>query len=208
MITALLSWYDEPADLLAETVESWGKLCDAVVAVDGAFAEYPEGVPSSPSVQAAAIRQAAKRSGMQALVYEPSRLWRDQPEKRTWAWRLGEALTATSDWFFVVDADEELDENYSGYLSGDAANVTVEIDGNPLQQPRLLRAYRGVAVHDLHYRYRLPNGTFLWNYPGEPAVEATGIEIRLRHRRAERPPERLRRQDDYYRNRAERLEVG
>jgi hypothetical protein len=58
-LIALLSFYDEPAEALAECVQSLARAgCDHVVAVDGAYALYPEGKPMSPIEQVGTIAEA------------------------------------------------------------------------------------------------------------------------------------------------------
>lgn len=201
---ALLVWFDEPSHLLYRVVRSWSSLCDAVVAVDGAFEGFPGARTHSGPDQAAAIHTAAGDSGMELILSTPTRLWRGHPEKRTFAWRLGEQITTENDWFAILDADEEIAPgDHRWDHTSMVATLTTEVDYGLMTQPRLMRATRGVNVEGLHYRYAMPDGRFLWNYPGEPQLEPVPSNVRIHHRRAERGPVRLARAKAYYRQRRE-----
>lgn len=212
-VVALLVWYDEPAELLTETVASWAELADGLVALDGAFVGYPDGKPRSPDEQAEAIKDAATDVALEHVVYRPLELWQGgHPEKRTQAIRMAEEFfdATEDDWLFVIDADEELEHVGADTAAilreteRDVAIVTAEInDHDPLPQRRLFRAVPGLEVRGLHYRYVTPDGRFLWNYPGEPEEPAVEVDVRLKHRREERPKERLAAAKSYYRQRRE-----
>src|SRR6266498_603798 len=60
-IYGLLSWYDERQDWLAAAVTSAAKLCDGIIAVDGAYALFPDSLrhPTSGAEQAATILETA-----------------------------------------------------------------------------------------------------------------------------------------------------
>jgi hypothetical protein len=77
-------------------------VADRVVAVDGAYARYPGATVTSPADQAEAIRVTAQEVGLEAVIYEPQRLWGGQVEKRDYLLR---QASVGSDWIAVVDAD-------------------------------------------------------------------------------------------------------
>jgi hypothetical protein len=100
-----LCWYDESPLWLAAAVTGAARLCDHVVAVDGAYALYPGGRAQSDPEQAEAILHAAYGAGIGCTVHRPSDVWMgNQIEKRSVMFELGRATNA--DWFFVFDADD------------------------------------------------------------------------------------------------------
>ena len=104
-VTGLLAWYDEPVVWLAGAVTAAAKLCDHVVAVDGAYALYPRGRAQSDPEQAEAILHAAYGAGIGCTIHRPSSVWLgNQIEKRSTMFGLGRETGA--DWFFVFDADD------------------------------------------------------------------------------------------------------
>lgn len=105
MICGLLAWYDESPIWLGAAVTAAAKLCDHVVAVDGAYALYPRGRAQSDPEQAEAILHAAYGAGIGCTIHRPPSVWTgNQIEKRTTMFGLG-ALTG-ADWFYVFDADD------------------------------------------------------------------------------------------------------
>jgi hypothetical protein len=107
-LVAILSWYDEPADLLEEAVASLAKLpVDHLVAVDGAYELYPAGTARSDAANADAILRGAAAGGFGVTLHEPTDVWRGnaEVEKRNLAVRLAEAVTDPDDWYLVLDAD-------------------------------------------------------------------------------------------------------
>lgn len=103
-ITALLSWYDEPIDLLDKGVRSLRGFCDRLIALDGAYEFTPDHQPRSPSEQADVIWDAALAAGLDVSVQE-GKVWAGQIEKRQ---HLFDLATHT-DWVLIHDADHELD---------------------------------------------------------------------------------------------------
>ncbi|HUW16029.1 MAG TPA: hypothetical protein VMW94_03030, partial [Actinomycetes bacterium] len=102
IITAALPWWDEPPELLEACVRGIATVADRLVALDGAYARYPDGTPASPPIQAETIERVAAEVGLECLILTPHRLWRGQVEKRTY---LLAAASVGSDWLVVVDAD-------------------------------------------------------------------------------------------------------
>lgn len=210
MIVAVCCWYDEDPAMLQHCVSSWGGLCDVVVAVDGAFSEFPGGRSSSPDDQREAILRGAQDGGMRALIYRPGRMV-SQVEKRSLAFRIADNVASWGDWLLVVDSDEEVDADVEAAkraLAGTAlavAEVEAELEGGvPVPQRRLIRAGLDVRCERLHYRYVTRNGTVLWGEPYEQQVTAVPVPVRLRHRRDLRSPERQARSAVYYERRVER----
>lgn len=103
-ITALLSWYDEPADTLERAIRSASEIVTSLVAVDGAYASFPGGEATSDDEQRDVIQQTARDCGLDLLLYQPSEPWAGgEIEKRDRMFRMGDATRA--DWFVILDAD-------------------------------------------------------------------------------------------------------
>lgn len=111
-VIGLLNWYEEIPAWLSATVASAAKLCDHVIAVDGAYAHYPGSLqkPASGPEQAEAIFQAAYGAGIGVTVHIPSEpWWGNEVAKRDFMFRLGEQMTEMGrDWYLIIDADEVL----------------------------------------------------------------------------------------------------
>lgn len=101
-LTASLSFYDEPPGWLTAYVESLTLLgIEQLVAVDGAYALYPNGQPTSPPEQGEAIREACAGLRIRLDLHEPEEVWASESAKRQKLIDL-----ADGDWLLVMDADE------------------------------------------------------------------------------------------------------
>lgn len=107
-VIGLLCYYAESPTWLAACVTSMGRFCDHVVAVDGAYALYPGGRPSSGAPSHDAVMKAAEAAGLGVTHHVPAAVFTDnEVEKRNLAFRLGATVaTPNDDWFFILDADE------------------------------------------------------------------------------------------------------
>lgn len=107
-----MAWFDEDPKWLAANVAAFARICDHVIAVDGAYYAYPEGRPASGGDQAEAIVAAARTAGVGITVHVPQTVWMDnEPGKRTAYCQIVNALgTPYEDWMFVLDADEEVSD--------------------------------------------------------------------------------------------------
>jgi hypothetical protein len=84
-------------------------VCDHVVALDGRYALFDDVRVASPQEQADAIAHAAYGAGVGLTLVQPRHPFRDEMQKRTALFGLGElAATAHEDWFLILDADEVL----------------------------------------------------------------------------------------------------
>lgn len=206
-IVAVLSWYDEPVDWLRECVAS-ARFCDHLIAVDGPYAAFPHGMPSSPPDQAEAIRRAW--SG--CTVHVQPEPWAGEVAKRDYM--LGLAVAEGADWIFVIDADEVVTD-----VPGDlrellaAAQLHVaeatlmyeQTPGWPLvpsQVRRLFRVLPGIGYRGAHSRVVATVDDHLVSLTDpdltvcEPAERIDGL--RMRHRSHERSRDRQSRKADYY----------
>lgn len=104
-IVAMLAWWDEPPRDLYACVKSLRVLCDAVFAVDGAYAMTPGATARSADEQADTIRKAAADSGLDHTVVTPTEVWTGQVEKRDFMLR---EAARDADWVLAVDCDHRL----------------------------------------------------------------------------------------------------
>lgn len=106
IVTAMLAWYDEDANLLEECVLSLAGLCDRLVAVDGGYGLISDAGGSSSVDQHKTIIRAAKRAGLDLDLFVPPAAWSGQVAKRDWMIkRATHGWQTPPDWLFVVDAD-------------------------------------------------------------------------------------------------------
>lgn len=167
-IVALLSWYEEPASWLAETVASLGSFCDHVVAVDGPYADFPGAMskPASGTEQAETILHTAAGVGLGCTIYSPRQMWwGNEVQKRAFTMQLGQTFTTEDDWFLVIDADEvitdvpvdarQILENTDKLVGEVTLWERDDLDGHyPFR--RLFRALRGITYVNTHYTITAP----------------------------------------------------
>jgi hypothetical protein len=166
-IAALLSFYDETDEMLQEAICSLKGFCDALVAVDGAYALYPNGKGSSRGHEA--IRQACVDSGLELLLYVPEAVWAgNETHKREFMFRLGETLTEPDDWFFILDGDFVVTDHLGARgaledVEKDVCSVTLNESTGIVLHPLLFRAVRGITVGPAHHYWKTPDGRYLWH---------------------------------------------
>lgn len=112
----MLSWFDEPVELLRQAVRSAAVICDRIVAADGAFWFVHDKKASSPKRQKLVISEEAKRCGLKP-VFLPPRIWEGQVTKRDAV--LQEAMKG-SDWVMTLDADWK--------IHGDRTKIRFELE--------------------------------------------------------------------------------
>ncbi len=106
-IIGLLNFYNESPSWLATAVGGFGRICDTIIAVDGAYALFPGGRACSHPNQAEAIQTAAEAAGAGSIVFRPNEIWHgNEVAKRNQLIKLAGTLDLTSeDWLMVFDAD-------------------------------------------------------------------------------------------------------
>jgi len=109
-IVGVLIWYDESPAWLANAVCGFGRVCDEIVAVDGAYSMYPGARPRSNPDQAEAILAAAETMGVGCTIHRPKDVfWGNEVEKRNLSLRLAGSLGLTrDDWVMVFDGDYQV----------------------------------------------------------------------------------------------------
>ncbi len=129
MVTAGLIFYNEaPIDMRDHQTPLWGLLSslalfkiDRVIAIDGAFEDYPHEVPFSTDKSHTILRHWAEsesKTGMKIEVYESSKAWSNEAEKRNEIFK----RLQDGEWLIIIDADERLvlpPEEWGDWLNGD-----------------------------------------------------------------------------------------
>lgn len=166
-IYALLSFYDEKPDDLTRCVRSLKGFADCLVALDGAYATFPDARAMSPYDQLRALGDAAYQSVDAYKVTSPYKPWAGgEVEKRAALFELARRAGATpDDWFLIIDGDMEL-ASYTPeareLLAASALDIAevrwrdVQVDGVPcsdLKFRSLFRALPGLTVERAHYLY-------------------------------------------------------
>lgn len=196
-----MSWFDEQPVFLAELVASMGRAgVDHVVAVDGAFAMYPQARGSSDTEQAHIVTATAVGAGMGVTLHVPRQPWAgNEVEKRSFLFSAGHLVADPGrDWFWVCDADELITAatGLRGALEAtdmDVAEVLLEEHATEgadewYRTParRLFRAQcAGITVDGYHGRYLTGAGEVLWDAVQPPSnhVDVESLwDVRMRHR--------------------------
>lgn len=218
-IIGILSWYDEnPAWLGACVASMCGAGLRHIVAVDGAYALFPDGIrhPRSGMEQHSAVSEVCQALNVGLTLYSPAEAFAgNETEKRSLGFRLAELVAEEDDWYFVMDADQVIVSAIGLHQKLAATELDVaetlfyergvgqEMNGQRSLWPvrNLFRAIPGLKVEGKHYDYVLPDGRNLWgDAPLEPAAW-TGVEVEHRTRWRSRP--RIEAQERYYQRRAE-----
>lgn len=213
-VIALLNWYEEPAAWLAECVASAAKLCDHIIAVDGAYAAFPGALnkPRSGSEQADTIFHTATGAGIGCTIHTPREPWfGGEVQKRDFMFRLGETFATANDWYLRIDADEALTSvphNARQRLAEsehDVAEVTIwERDTEDYRSPFrcLFRALPGIRIEQAHYLVTVPDGGSRRVLNGDGVIHKNEAaeslhDIGLEHRTRKRLDGRKRLKKDY-----------
>ena len=218
-VVGLLSWYEESASWLAETVASVAKLCDHIIAVDGPYADFPGALKKAASgtEQAETILHTAAGVELGCTIHAPRQLWwGNEVQKRAYMMRLAESMTTEDDWLLVIDADEVLTEVPADVRKTleatelNAAEITIwERDDLDSACPtrRLYRALRGITYTQTHYIVTAPgiNGGPTRVLNGNEALHHKQIEraadlwdVRMEHRWKSRAEVRIALKNQYY----------
>jgi hypothetical protein len=213
-IVALLAWYDEDPAWLERCVRSLSKVpVDHLIAIDGAYALYPDGRARSDGVEYDAISMAARSIGL--TIHTPGEPWAgNEIEKRNRLFELAENVTEPTDWYLVIDADEEITDApsdiYERLTSSvfDVGAVTLTEPGHPLgtvvypTHPKFFRALRGLRCVSNHFTYQV-DGRKLWGNAKtdrlEPRLDLT--DVKVMHHKLMRHSDRKEAAMTYYRTR-------
>ncbi|MEO0206588.1 MAG: hypothetical protein ABIL22_07945 [candidate division WOR-3 bacterium] len=177
-------FYNDTPELLEECLVSLKKVVDRIVAVDGAYIEFPHYKPYSTD----GCLDIAKKYA--DVVIENKDAWPDQISKRN-AYL---TLSSESDYYFVLDADEvvegkidkhKLIEPYYGIKTLDCQS-----DGStiPVDRIRLIRHQRNIQYRNLHCEIWANNFPLINSF----TTKFTVIDgVIIKHHTYRRPKNRL-----------------
>jgi hypothetical protein len=201
-VVALISWWEESPSWLAATVSSAAKLCDHVVAVDGAYALMPGGTARSEPTQAETVLRTCDALGMGCTIVRPKDTWDgNEVEKRTFAFaECRNLVTPGEDWIIVLDGDDVLtdvpedtrtklevtDKDVAQVVLWDrqtwineetaaAAQIMPLPPDSTQTQRRIFRAADQIDVVGAHYCYRArfdEDYRWYWGTNDHPLVDA------------------------------------
>ena len=228
----MLNWYEESSQWLAALVASLQKAnVEHIVAVDGAYQLFPDGVtrPRSGPEQVAAIVESAHVLGIGTTIHRPKRAWRgNEVEKRNHLVQLALMETEPEDWLLQIDADElvdsappdlhrrleEAEEDVAGvYFFQRNTKQPLPPENsvpkfNPLTMSEgfyghriLFRAQRDLHIAGAHYAY-FANGRCLRGREHNPEPALEINDFKVEHRHNFRMPSRNNAAVEYYENRA------
>jgi hypothetical protein len=209
-LIGILIWYDEQPEWLAAAVASFARAGgEHLIALDGAFACYPDGVrhPRSGTEQHAAVREVCDAHNLGLTLYSPAEAYvGNELEKRSLGFALADLVaTPYEDWYLILDADEVVTTSLGlretlEQTSCDVGEV-VFWERNKIHDPSLgrvrclFRAIPGIQVKGNHYTYITPDGRKLW---GDGHLEDSVITpAEIEHRTWIRPKHRQQNQLDY-----------
>lgn len=103
-IVGVMIWFDESPIWLAACVAGFARVCDSIVAVDGAYALYPGSRPRSHPDQAQAITDACEAMDVGLVLHRPKEVfWGNEVAKRQLSLELARPLEPN--WVLVFDSD-------------------------------------------------------------------------------------------------------
>ena len=214
-LIGILCWYDERVSWLSGVIASLERVgVSHLIAVDGAYAAYPNAHPVSGGEQHAAIYEVCRALDIGLTIHQPQEPWfGNEVGKRNYAFKLAETVAEEDDWYFLVDADHFVTSArtrvHLDYLEQTACDVgevqfrekmdgSFDMGGCPLRC--VFRAIPGLRFETNHFTYRVPDGRDLH----DPTVEAVNLSmIEVEHRTQFRDPYRKEGQSTYYRRRDE-----
>lgn len=221
IVTAALPWWNELPDDLYRCVRSLENIADRLVALDGAYARYPEATVRSSADECEAIRDAATDAGIEATIIQPDRLWAGQVEKRSYLLAMasiGSHWIATLDADHIIKADREAVRKALRRELSDVIDVPYVTPIDPdrkmkdaavgkwhedqtvgrMMVPHLWRVLPGMKVEKFHWWYSAhKNGykVWLWGGDGEhPTVQHSTFKrnYEVEHRSLFRTDEQIR----------------
>lgn len=220
-VTAIVSWYDEPLELLTASISSLAGVVDHVVAVDGGYFLFPDAKPSSDPTQARVIEEVCRGMRVGLTLHVPGHVWGgNEVQKRNHAVQLAEAVTREDGWYYVHDADtvvtnvvynwfERLDEIRDENWGAISVGVREVIPGLALEDVHapcrlMYRALKGMQYGPAHWVLHAPDpltGEYIcfWGpveYRPIDAYDGTSL-LQVDHRR-DRSEDRTVRARKYY----------
>jgi len=179
-----------------------------LVAVDGAYALFPEARASSGVIAHRELERCCRQYGIELIHHVPRTVWEgNEVQKRDFMFRLAEKHSTDRDWYFVIDDDERVTEvpRSGARLLGDVAYaILTEADGSSQPIRCFFRAQRGLAVRHNHFTY-VCGDQLLWGGPedGKNPREAFAVDsgVTMQHLGHKRSDARKDQKVQYYADR-------
>jgi hypothetical protein len=194
MILGVCIFYDDGPALLERALTSLRKVTDKILAVDGAYEEFPhEDFKSGPQTLAIAKALADK-------VIIPAKPWKNEVEKRNSYL----TLKSEKDYYIMLDADEEILGDKPKNLTQPTYRIKLETKDGDIWLPcfynRLFRHHKGMAYRDHHNNLVTTEGLSLTK-----SIEVIPVYsgLSIKHYPGERPQARQERDGAFERNRLE-----
>jgi hypothetical protein len=195
MILGVCIFYDDGADMLRRSLTSLKAVTDRVLAIDGAYAEFPHKDFLSQKSTSDIAKELADE------VITPDRVWKDEVEKRNAYLK----LKSEKDYYFMLDADEVVEGGKPMRLVHPTYRISLSTlkDGNwfPYYYNRLFRHHRGMRYHLKHNNLITKQGISL-SIPDDNIPIHEGLVIK--HYAESRPRERQVADGFWENNKAER----
>jgi hypothetical protein len=153
-VVGLLNWWMESPSWLSAAVSGFARICDTIVACDGAYSLTPGARARSHPREAEAIMHAAEAGGAASIIYRPTSIWwGNELAKRNQLLRLAGTLELTDeDWVLVFDADQcilqvdpELARSRLAATDLNVATYTV-LDGRDMLDDTGVQEWMGLEV--------------------------------------------------------------
>lgn len=195
MILACVIFYNDEIELIENCFKSLKGKVDRILAVDGAYKEFPHDKPYSTNGALEIAKQYAD------CVIETKEAWHDQATKRN-QYLIHEN---ENDYYFIIDADEVLSGNIPKDLKEDVYKLFIEkptANGTlPGEYCRLIRHQSGIAYQKKH-NLLMAKGMIL-SYPTSfmPCLDKNIVKII--HYSDKRSVKRNEKDGEYLRNREE-----
>lgn len=196
MILGCLIFYDDGAEMVSACLQSLKRVTDRVIAIDGAYREYPHKDFRSQADTMDVVKTLADE------VIEAKEAWKDEATKRNVYLR----LKSEKDFYFFLDADEVVEgkKPIQETLKFPIYRIKLNTLQGEIWLPgyynRLFRHHNGMKYHLKHNNLVTPDGLCL----SEPENNIPIYEgLTIKHYPGRRTQERNERDGEFERNRTE-----
>jgi hypothetical protein len=154
-ILGVIIFYDDGPELLERSLKSLKKVTDKVLAIDGAYREFPHKDFLSQKASLDVVKSLADQ------VIIPEKEWHDEPAKRNAYLK----LKSTKDYYLMLDADEEVTGTRPANLTHPVYRISLSTKRAGVDLAgyynRLFRHHVGMRYHLTHNNLILKDGTSL-----------------------------------------------
>lgn len=195
-LIALLSWFDEPPEVLGQCLAGLQYAgVNHVVAMDGRYELFPGEEHMSSASDQGLVVLACRSMGMGCTLHIPPGPWPGEVEKRNHLFNVGLAEAFPGDWFLVVDADivvvtvpgdlnARLEASEHDVAAASVRDMSAAVAKRPdwpeyFDVRPLFRA-QPIQTIGNHHTYTTLDGRVLWGAMGEP-TDADGNDLGSGH---------------------------